>query len=182
MEVKTSHGVHFYFRLPAVKEVRSRIKFLGMPLDILMGNRFTLGPGNLLDSAGFRYEIRKGTHLVPPAELPELPASLVSLLNESARPTLTRVEPLATVDATVNRVRKYVSFITARCHSGAHNQAYRAACKIADVIRDFDLAMQVYREWNATNAVAEDGVTLFPFDEAALQHKMRDAFGRKRAC
>lgn len=175
MEVRTRRGVHFYFRLPVgIGEVRSRIKHLEMPVDLLMGNRVTVGPGSVV--GGFEYQLREGTTLVRPEELPVFPLEILRP-KEVIRP----LAPL--VSKGVDSVRKYIRFIVARCYSGAHGQAFRCAIKIAERVNDFSSAMELYREWNQTNAVADDGKTPFPFSERELQHKMSDAFriarGRK---
>lgn len=179
MEVLTPHaGRHGYFRIPlALTAVRTRIKWLGLGLDVKLTGA-ACGPGSVIDGAVYRLKARG--RLVHRDELPPLPASLVALLNAAAAPPPARVVPAAGGAAAVARVRNYVRHIVARCHHRAHDQAYRCACRIADTVPDFALAMEIYREWNATNAVAEDGTTPYPFSEAELMHKMQDAFKRSR--
>src|SRR5437899_3302170 len=60
MEVETpSKGWHTYMRLPEeITDVRSRIRFLGLPIDLLMGARYVVFPPSTID--GKSYEFRKG--------------------------------------------------------------------------------------------------------------------------
>lgn len=81
MEVQTANGSHFYFRLPeGVEEVRTRIKFLGLPLDVL--TRCALHPPSWRRDVEWRYDYRKGTQLVRPEQLPVLPDSFLDLLKQ----------------------------------------------------------------------------------------------------
>ena len=178
LEVLTKKGVHVYMKT-AMTNVKTKIKALGLPLDVKMTG-CVVGRGSFIAETGWTYRLKAGKKMVAKDDLPELPASFVNILDVKMATETTMTTPMAMTDATVNRVRTYVAFIKARCHHGAHGQAYRCACKIADVIADFGLAMQVYREWNAANAVAEDGTTPYPFSEAELSHKMEDAFSRPR--
>lgn len=179
MEVLTPHaGVHGYYRIPStLTEVRTRIKWLGLGLDVKLTGA-VVGRGSVVD--GVTYRLKSGRRMVPKDALPFLPATIVGLLDTPPiTPATKPIRPVMRDTADVlARVRKYVSCITARCHHGAHNQAFRCACKIADAIADFGLAMDVYREWNAAHAVAADGVTPYPFSEKELEHKMTDAFRR----
>lgn len=85
MKVRTSKGVHHFFALPdTVAEVRTRIRHVGM-IDILMSSptagRYTIGPGSWIEDTETRYELRG--KFLPPGELPPLPESVVTELNEN---------------------------------------------------------------------------------------------------
>lgn len=184
MVTVTANGnSHYWFALPDItEELRTRIKFLvdGKKLAIdwkLTG--YVLLPGSKL--GGKEYRLKDGKGFKRPEDLGPIPESFLDWMNSlTARKEVTNITPAQMTDRTVLRVRNYIRHILARNHSSAHGQAYRCACKIADLISDFAMAMQIYREWNAGNAVDEDGTTPFPFSERELEHKMTDAFARSR--
>jgi hypothetical protein len=88
MEDETNKGVHYWFLLPAsVEEVRTRIRFLGNPLDVLMGLRFAVVPPTFIAATEFRYAFRKGKRLTKKEDLPPLTDSFVALLNRKEERT-----------------------------------------------------------------------------------------------
>jgi hypothetical protein len=72
MEVRSPRGLHVYGRLDdCVTDVRSRIKYLGMPLDLKMTG-YMMGPGSWNEELACRYEIAQGKRLLCPGDLPVL--------------------------------------------------------------------------------------------------------------
>lgn len=80
MQVETRRGIHVYFRLPQVAEdVRSRLSFAGLPVDLLTGRRAAMGPGSTVieDGVPFTYALREGAQIVAPEELPVFPIDIL---------------------------------------------------------------------------------------------------------
>ncbi len=83
-EWQSRRGVHFLFRLQAgQEEVRSKIKHLGMPVDLLTGHRMALGPDSVVN--GFRYAVREKCALVIPEALPMFPVDILQPQREEVR-------------------------------------------------------------------------------------------------
>jgi hypothetical protein len=173
MQAETASGNwHLWFRLPeGIAELRTRIGLLSLPIDV-KATGIVLMPGSSI--GGKEYRFRDGRGFKRPEDLVLLPESLLALVTEQ-RTVTTRSVPLLVTDRDVQRLRHYVRHAVAHCHAGAHNTTFRVACKIASTVGDFALAMEILREWNATNAVDKDGRP-YPWSEAELLHKMTDAF------
>ena len=179
--VTASGNAHYWFRLEkAVEDLHTKIRLLvegkKLPVDV-KATGYVLLPGSKI--GGKEYRAKEGKGLKKPAELNPLPASFLELLAKPAIENKVGTESATNsnkIGTAIESVRKYVSFIIARNHSGAHDQAFRCACKIAERVQNFGTAMMIFREWNLTNAVDQDGTTLYPFSESELLHKMTDAY------
>jgi hypothetical protein len=175
--VTASGNAHYWFSLEREADaLHTRIRLLvegrRVAVDV-KATGYVLLPGSTI--GGRAYTFREGKGFKRPGDLNPLPASFLELLKRP-RPEAPRVAPAATVDRMIERARNYVQAIVARNHSGAHDAAFRCACKIAERVPDFAAAMALYREWNLSNAVDEDGATPFPFSKRELNHKMEDAW------
>ncbi len=83
MEVTTSKHTHVWMRLERqIEGLRSRIRFLGMPFDVLTGDRYVMLPPSWNEEAQWRYTFRPGKRFLPALELPSVPESVIELLTK----------------------------------------------------------------------------------------------------
>jgi hypothetical protein len=174
-QVETSKGLHYYWRLPeGVEDVRSKIKFLGMPLDVKVTG-YTLMAPSWVSETEWRYRIREGKKLLPLSELPVVPDEVVELLTRKEEPKW-KPKPLPELpeEKAIEGLRKWVRHKIAREGSGGDLVTYKVAVKIASVISDFDRAMQELLAWDRECAVPPWSDT--PQGLKAIERKMRCAF------
>jgi len=87
MEVTTSKGIHVWMRLDReIEDLRSRIRFNGMPLDVLTGERYVMLPPSWNEEAQWRYAYRPGKQFLPMCDLPVVPESVIELLTKREEP------------------------------------------------------------------------------------------------
>lgn len=145
MQILTSKGVHLYFQMPdTVKEVRSRIKFLGLPLDVKVTG-YTVAPPSWVSSSEWRYTYQ--TPLVSSHDLPLLPESFVELLNKEKKPVV-RGEAQRT-NGRIGNPAKYVLRIESIQGANGSAGLVRAVCVLRDAgwppQQTFDYLVS---EWN----------------------------------
>ena len=176
MEVQTSKGVHVWMRLAApVGDVRTRIRFMGMPLDVKLTGCVMLPP-SLNAETGRYYQYRDGKRLLPPGELPPVPDSVIELLAEDSKRRRKGVQraPINQLDGArtrlIRRATNYISRIIAEAGNKGHNACFRAVCRL----RDFGLTAE--EAWGVLVAWNEQGNAIPPFDEQALRHKHESVF------
>lgn len=147
LSVVTAMGIHSYYRLPKeVHEVRSRIRLLGLPLDVLMGPRVATFPPSFVTATEHRYVIKSGKRVVAPSELPLLPESVVEQLNQDTR---AKIELSMNRGTAVGRIRDPKAYcLRIESHQGANGSAglIRAVC----VLRDEGFASQEIFEFLTT--------------------------------
>jgi hypothetical protein len=168
MEVETRKGVHFFFGLPeATEEVRTRIKFLGLPLDLLTGgNRFVVGAGSEVD--GFTYSLRDGCEIKAPDDLPLFPVDVFQ------RNTNTTIETVCQLPD--ERAKRYVDKIAPSVQGSNGSRALIVAClKILSLTEgDMQRAWELVCYYNAVKCTP-------PWDQEAengpdsLKRKLMEA-------
>ncbi|MGK2908697.1 MAG: hypothetical protein ACSLE1_02675 [Sphingobium sp.] len=169
----TRRGKHYYVRLPPGADVRSRLHFRGMPLDLLTGaGRFGMGPGSEVN--GHVYALQG--EIVPPLALPPAREALVDLL-------IRREEVQSAVRSVCclpdERARRYLDKVApaeqGKCGSRAAFVAALKCLSLAD--GDMSRAWGFLVYFNRTRCFP-------PFDEEredgpdSLKRKLREA--RKR--
>ncbi len=148
MEVTTKKGVHFYFGLPdkVCEDVRTKIKFLGLPLDLLTGsNRFVVGPGSEVD--GFTYSLREGCEITAPGELPIFPVDVFETRTEA-----TKVNIMMTFNMPDERAKRYIDKIAPSVQGQNGSRAFFVACLKILNLTDGDIgrALALLSYYNAT--------------------------------
>ena len=148
MEVLTKRGVHSYFSIPKELEVKtSKIKWRNLGLDVKLTGA-VVGRGSEVE--GFTRRLKAGKRMVPVGELPPLPSSLVSLLNETqTKVQVTVAEVRFESRSQIRNPRAYALRIES--HQGANGSSglVRAVC----VCRDAGMSSQetlefLVSEWN----------------------------------
>lgn len=87
MEVTSSKHTHVWMRLDReIEGLRSRIRFNGMPLDVLTGKRYVMLPPSWNEEAQWRYTYRPGKQFLPVCDLPVVPESVIELLTKREEP------------------------------------------------------------------------------------------------
>jgi hypothetical protein len=146
MEVESSRGIHVYMRLDReIEDCRTRIRFLGMPLDILMGRRLVTAPPSWNAEAEWRYRLRDGKKILPPDELPVVPESILELLIEKPQP-----RPICTVPLPDERAMKYMDKVPPSIQGqGGSRQCIIACLKALTLTEgDTDRAFTLVCYWN----------------------------------
>lgn len=161
--VRTSKGVHSYWRLPAaVKEVRSRIRVNGLPIDLLMGKRVAVFPPTWIRDTDHRYAIAPGSQLCPSDALSPLPDAVVAVLN--ADPPGSTLHPrIAPIPGSSEpRLLRYVERIDrSEMHRGGSTALVRACLKILTLVDgSLERAWPLVLHYNRTRCVP-------PWDEEA---------------
>jgi hypothetical protein len=174
MEVQTRYGIHVYFRLPeTVKDVRSRIKFLGLPLDVKMTG-YAVAPPSWMDETEWRYEYREGTQLVPPEELPMLPESFVELLNQERRPVPAMADIRFPRTIGIRNPEAYAMKIESVQGCNGSGQLVRVVCCLRDCGRSSEETLAFLKEkWNPVCAKP-------PWSDRELEHCVRRMFKESR--
>ena len=145
MEVETCSGNwHVYMRLPeGVTDVRTRIKFLGMPVDLLMGDRYCVFPPSIV---GKPYKFRDAKGLVPIDQLPVFP---VEILKEPVPQRKTFSEESRLASNGIRNVERYVLKIES--HQGSNGSAglVRAVIRMKEAGRSAQQTFEYLSEvWN----------------------------------
>lgn len=166
----TRKGRHIFRRLPDGADARTRLRHLGLPVDLITGrNRYLVLPGSrLLD--GFVYGIRG--RIVPVMELPEVPSELV----EGRKEVRTRTEAVLVSELPGARKVASARRVLAERHRSFAGQGgdmglFKAACLLIQWYRfDFPTALQLLAGWNADPSCVSP-----PWDEGRLRYKLEQA-------
>ena len=161
-----------------IKEVRSRIRFLGMPIDLLTGERYAVGPPSIVN--GKPYELRKGKGWVAIDALPTFPSHLLEEHEKQETPNVNK--PVLNVSGIVNRTRGPVTRLVRNpeayvlhvvSHEGNNGSAglVRAVCVFRDAGKTaqetFDYLTKV---WNQPPRVVP------PWSDKEIAHCVRRHF------
>lgn len=170
MEVQTKKGVHFYFRIAG--DVKSKIKHLGMPLDLLTGNRFAVGPGSFIAETGHTYALRKGSSILSPGELPVFPTDILKEpAHEKPRPASLPVsKPL---NGPIADLAAYLRRIPSVQGSNGSRGLMRACFVVLDQGLDLPTALAFLDQWSTACAAP-------PWDGDALVRAYHNAIRRRQ--
>lgn len=173
MSVITAKGRHDWFALPeAVKEVRTRIKLLDVPIDMLMGNRVAVMPPSWIAETEHRYQFAAGKNLVNPGALPLLPASLVEVLNTDvlvSRPSFERCVRHAAVRDIRNPEAWCMRVFSVEKQNGS-GQLVRVVTCMRDCGRSAEESLRFLKEvWNPVCAKP-------PWSDCELEYCVRRHF------
>ena len=173
LEVLTKRGTHVYLRLPeAVREVRSRMKWLGLGLDVKLTG-CVVGVGSTIAETGWTYRLKAGKCLVPKRELPALPDSLVALLNAENPAPNVPAGPAARTRSHGPVWHPEAYCLRIESHQGCNGSAglVRAVCVLRDAGKS---AQEVFefltRVWNVPPRVTP------PWSEAEVAYAVRRHF------
>jgi hypothetical protein len=174
LEVRTKRGMHAYFRLPdTVREVRSRMKWLGLGLDVKLTG-CVVGVGSTIAETGWTYRLKARKCLVPKADLPPLPDSLVALLNAEKLEPARAMPSFGSPGVARGPVRQPEAYcLRIESHQGANGSAglVRAVCVLRDAGRSVHEALEfLTREWNVPPRVTP------PWSEAEVAYAVRRHF------
>ena len=169
MEVQTKRGVHFYFRLPETQEeVRSKIHHLGLPVDLLTGDRIAMGVGSEVD--GFTYSLREGKELIAPSELPLFPLDILLVKKEVRASLETVLVSEFPEDRKVESARRALSRRFSIAGKNGDLALFKAACLLIQFYRfRLDTALALLIEWNEGPNVSPS----WPLQR--LEYKLREA-------
>ena len=163
-------GLHAYFRAPADAPPPVQ-DHLGIGLDVK--SRVSL----LLASPSWsREHERRWTWtgaVLPPAELPELPAGLIRKEpppNPKGSPHRADA-PRGT--GPIRDVTRWIMAVESVDGQGGSNQCFKVACRLADAGLGRDEAWHWLCRWNERMAKG-------PWSEPELRHKLEDAFNRRK--
>lgn len=148
MRVRTSRGMHFYYRHPGVNVASRTRVHTTLPIDIKGEGGLATGAGSV-HSSGFIYAIDDDCDLSSIRELPRyIPAWFPEPTRTPTPPGIWRGES----EASEHRVRAYLSRIDGAGSGSRSNAAFRVA---ASVVRDFgmgvELGFELISEWNQKN-------------------------------
>jgi hypothetical protein len=151
MEVLTKKGSHAYFRLPEHAAVRARIRHMDLPLDLLSGPRFALGPGSVIAETGHTYTLRPGRQIVPRAELPVFPVEI--LQDERKETTVTPlhsplVSSLPMGNGKITDLAAYLRRIPSVQGQNGSKGLMRACFVVLDQCLDAVSALAYLEGWN----------------------------------
>mgnify|MGYP003394009786 CR=1 FL=1 len=162
MSVLTRKGVRFYFQ----GEIKTRIRFLKLPVDLLSGDRrMTVMPPSVVD--GFEYRYLNG-----PARREELPIFPEKILDLEPRREV--IQPVVVPSSNeYERALKYATnpkVEVAVSGQGGHSRMIWFACRMLKLFSSLseEQLMAVLRAFNER--------CLPPFSDSDLQHKATEAF------
>ncbi len=164
-EVVTASGKrHIWGKLAEGTETRTRIKPLGLGLDVKVSGIVLWPPSRI---GGGVYRLPRGRRIVAPDALPVF--DLTPILGQPVEKQ--KLQP-PMIDMRIESVRRYIRKIVAVSGQGGHNATYRAACKLADAGLSEEQVLQELLAWQ------EDGCAVPIWDIRELEHKARDAVRR----
>jgi hypothetical protein len=172
MVVETRKGLHLYYRLAEdAGEVRKRIRFLGMPLDLITGENFVVGPGSTVKD--FTYTLREGKRMCGREELLSFPSQLLSVPSVVGE---TRASVCAVCNVPEARARLYLDKVAvAEQGKGGSRAVFIAALKCLTLASgDEQKAWEYLVYFNRTRCLP-------PFDEEieagpdSLRRKLHEA-------
>lgn len=172
MVTVTARGLHLLYPVPEGLKLRSAVKaiILGIPADIRWGTAYLLAaPSRHPSGTLYRREgswSRDRSTVFDPAWIAEKPCL-------RARPCVP-CEPTEVM----RRMRKYASRVLCVEHRAAHNTFFRLCCQLAARGLDEEQMRRIIDEWNSTNCFREDAKTPYPWSDAEIRHKIRDALKR----
>jgi hypothetical protein len=158
-------GIHAYFRDPG--NVRSTQKLHGIKGLEVKTNLLLASPSWSREHD--RKWLWKGD-VVPPSELPEIPASLIS---NQPRPRPKTPDRLTVGRACghIRDVTRWIMSVPSVQGSNGSSGCFKVACRLVDAGSSWEEAMNWLRAWN-------ERVPEPPWSEEELQHKLRSAFNR----
>ncbi len=152
-------GVHLYYAMPALGQVRNRAGVLGRKIDVRGEGGYAVAPPSWHPNGG-RY-VWQGFDAS--ATLPSFDSNW--LIDRSKTASLPTIEQTTHVRNAVAYLRR----IQAVAGEGGHNATFRAACKLRDAGLSRDEALAVLSDWNETNANP-------PWSAQELAHKIKSAY------
>jgi hypothetical protein len=175
MEVVTRRGTHIYLRLPStMREVRSRLKWLGLGLDVKCTG-YMVGPGSHIAETGWTYRLKHRKRWVGKEQLPTLPDSLAALL-DAEKPVVgsTTLRTTRSMQrGTVRHPEAYVLRIASVQGQNGSAALVRAVCVMRDAGRSaHETATYLCGVWSPACAVP-------PWSESEIVHAVRRHFARE---
>jgi hypothetical protein len=164
--VATARGLHVY----CAGTVENRNHPDGEPVDVIGPGKFVVGPGSFNRERQTIY--RALTAPRPPHALAPVPEA-IRRREAADRDRAQRVGVSPLVSKNRLTVRAWIAKVFSVSGQRGHNNCYRAACKLVDAGLNRDEAWEELCLWNSTNASP-------PWSERELNHKLTDAFKRKR--